>query len=645
MRPKRDPVPRAKEAWWWLGGTLTLGLLGAVVVAAGIALWENIDVRQLTPGLTVEEPPLPEPMIPPAAERADWPFEVALFRSGASEGYFEDASYYGNEIARWRDLVESLGATVRVVSNAEGLATVGESELLLLPEAPCLTSQELAAVGGHLASGGSLVSNWALGVRDGACEWRGWEMLLAVTGAEDIRELPTRDGLFLTVPAGLPTSTGLDAGTRIELKPDPSLALRMEGQRVYWSDWALNPAPDDEGIGADVAVSTTLSDEGGRVAWFGLRANQAATPADSVRLDRMLLNGLAWAAGVPTASPTAWPGAVQSALIFALDVEGADAWINARDAAAVFELEEVPISFYVVSQLVEEDEELAGTLVAAGEVGTQTVDHAPLRGLTAQEQGMRLRRSFDDLRRWTDEAPAGLRPPEETYDSLTLESWSAAGGAYLLSANEVRSASPEMHTTASGPIVVLPRLLKDDHDVIVEDVTLRSVRLADAYLTGLAKIRAIGGLATVVGHTQIISSGPRLEAFRTVARTARSEGGWWIAEARDVARWWATRSEIQMAWTPGQTPPPAGMTATEAPELAVTGPASGAIDDVWLDLILPVGADWGVPVVDGVPVDHIEESWGVRVRLGTLDVGQESIVSWARVPAQGAPAESEAAGS
>ena len=70
MRPKRDPVPRAKEAWWWLGGTLTLGLLGAAVVAAGIALWENIDVRQLTPGLTVEEPPLPEPMIPPAAERA-----------------------------------------------------------------------------------------------------------------------------------------------------------------------------------------------------------------------------------------------------------------------------------------------------------------------------------------------------------------------------------------------------------------------------------------------------------------------------------------------------------------------------------------------------------------------------------------------
>jgi len=42
MREKRDPVPRAKEAWWWLGGLMTLGLLGAGVVAAGVLLWENM---------------------------------------------------------------------------------------------------------------------------------------------------------------------------------------------------------------------------------------------------------------------------------------------------------------------------------------------------------------------------------------------------------------------------------------------------------------------------------------------------------------------------------------------------------------------------------------------------------------------------
>ena len=76
MRERRDPVPRAKEAWWWLGGLLTLGLLGALVIAAGIALWENIDIRQLTPALAEPPPPLPEGSPPVAAASAPAPFRA-----------------------------------------------------------------------------------------------------------------------------------------------------------------------------------------------------------------------------------------------------------------------------------------------------------------------------------------------------------------------------------------------------------------------------------------------------------------------------------------------------------------------------------------------------------------------------------------
>jgi len=259
MRPKRDPVPRAKEAWWWLGGFLTLGLLGGGVVVAGIALWENIDIRQLAPALAEAAPPIPQPSPTPPASIAPVPFEAVLLNTSANRNYFEDDSYYRTEIARWRGLVESVGGTVREASNAAGLSATGVDEVMVLPEAPCLSSGELAAIGAHLAAGGSVVTNWALGVRDGACEWRGWTTLLDVTGADDIREITDRDGTFITIPAGLPSSPGIDPGTRIELRPDPSLALRMPGQRVYWSDWALNPAPDDEGAGADVAVSTTRS--------------------------------------------------------------------------------------------------------------------------------------------------------------------------------------------------------------------------------------------------------------------------------------------------------------------------------------------------------------------------------------------------
>lgn len=631
MRQKRDPVPRARDAWWWLGGIFTLGLLGAGVVAAGVALWENVDVRQLTPDLAEPPPPLPAPVVPADAARPAVTYSAVMFRSPSSAAYFEAADFHAGEMERWAELVAATGGNVRVVESAEGLADVDPSDLLVVPEAPCLAPGEVAAIGAHLAGGGSMVTNWALGVRDEECEWRGWSTLLEVTGAEDVREIPRGDGLYLTVPAALPLSPGLETGSRIELRPDPALALRLPGQRVYWSDWALNPVAVEVAGGADAAVTTVRTAEGGRVSWFAMRSGQAATEEDAVRLDRLIRNGVAWAAGVPSARPATWPGAATAAAILVLDVEGSDPAIRARDAAAVLESERIPVTFFVVSGLVEGDAELAASLMSAGEVGSQTIDHSVLTGRTSQEQSMRLRRAHDQLAAWTGEPPAGLHAPEDSYDVHTLEAWRRAGGVYLLAVNDARSAAPELHDTDAGPVVVLPRLLKDDYAVVVRDVTLRSRLLAEAFLAGAAKMRAIGGLAVVAGHTQIIVTGPRLDAFRTVAESLRVQDGWWMAEGREVAEWWLARSAVELRWESASegVRVPSGTRPVEMPELIVTTTAENGIRDLWIEVVVPDLPDGALPLVDGVFVDHSIEPWGVRIAIGELMPGTETRVSLA----------------
>jgi len=622
MRPKRDPVPRAKEAWWWLGGLLTLGLAGGAVVVAGIALWENIDIRQLTPALAEARPPVPHPLDAGPPARAQATFEAVLFESERNAAYFDDPSFYGAQLDRWRALIERAGGRVRVASDAASLAELGPDDVLVLAEAPCLASAELAQVGRHLNDGGSVVANWALGVRDGSCEWRGWAPLLDVTGAEAIREIPPRAALFLTVPARLAVSPGIDPGTRIELRPDPVQALRMDGARVYWSDWALNPAPDGEGAGADVAVAIRSTPAGGRVAWFGVRAGQAATPGDSVKLARLLENGIRWAGGTPYAAPSPWPGAAQAALVFALDVEGRDTYVNARDVAAMFEVEDVPVTFFAVSALVADDAELGAALASAGEVGTQTVDHTPLAGLTRQDQALRLGRAWRDIEAWTEAGPMGLRPPEEAFDSTTLWAWRSAGGRYLLATNEARSAAPEVHVTDAGPVILLPRLMKDDYTVVVRDITLRSTGLAEAFVADIRKMRAIGGLGVVAGHTQIIEAGPRLEAFRTVADSVRAQGGWWVAEAREVAKWWLARSQVELRWVAGEA----------GEELLVSAGSEAGIDDLWIDVVAPTLPGDVIPMVDGLSAAFMDESWGMRVAVGSLAAGDVRRISFVVAP-------------
>lgn len=632
MPPKRDPVPRAKDAWVWLGGILMLGVLGAGFVVAAVMLWENVDIRRLTPGLVVAGP-LPEPLAPAPAAVQDLGFAAVVFNSARNRTYFPDPTYYDGELARWRDLVSEAGGTLRDATDAQQLRTLAADEVLLLVEAPCLSPAEAAAVRAHVARGGSLVSNWAVGVRDASCAWRGWATLLDLTDAADVRELPSREGLFMTVPGGIGLSAGIDPGTRIELRPDPSIALRMTGQSVYWSDWALNPAPDEAGFGADVAAITARTPEGGRTAWFGLRLGQPATPADSVHLRRLVQNGVRWAAGVATASAAAWPGGARAALVFSLDVE--DQPRNALDAAALFEAEELPATFYVVSRLVGDDEELANVLARVGEVGSHTSDHARLGGLTGQDQAVRLRRSWSDVERWTGTGPSGLRPPEEAFDSLTLGAWQAAGGRYLLARNESRSASPEIHRARDGVVVVLPRLLKDDYNVVVQDHAIRAERIGEAFVQGTRKMRAIGGVAVVAGHTQIMLSGRRLDAFRAVADTARAQGDWWIARADEVAEWWRARAEVRVSFVePDTLRREASVARTGLPDILVQAGAEPPTGSVWIDVVLPRAAGSTIPLVDGRSVEFEATDWGLRVPVGSLAAGDERRVSIVLVVAE-----------
>jgi peptidoglycan/xylan/chitin deacetylase (PgdA/CDA1 family) len=627
MRPRRDPVPRAKEAWVWIGGTALLGLLGAGVTVAATLLWENIDIRQLTPGLTIPSGPLPAPAatIAPAVDQRA--FSAVMFNSPRNRAYFPDAAHYNRELNRWRTVIRGVGGSLRDVADVEQLRGVRADELLVLAEAPCVSPQELAAIRAHVARGGSVVANWAFAARDGECEWRGWAPLIDLTDADDVRELPARAGLYLTVPAGIPLAIGLDPGARIELRPDPSLALRVRGMHAYWSDWLLNPMPAEGSPNADAAAIATRTPDGGRVAWLGWSVSQAATDADSLRSLRVVQNAILWAAGTPSAAVAAWPSGARAAMVFALDVE--DQARNAIDAAALFVQERIPATFFVVTKLTEGDSSFAAALIAAGEVGTHTVDHSPLGGLTAQDQMVRLRRSYSEVKGWTGVAPVGLRPPEESFDSLTLEAWKRAGGEYVVARNDGRTGSPEIHHTSRGIVVLIPRLIKDDYNVIVQDASIRAERIAEAFVEGANKLHAIGGVAVVAGHTQIMETGRRMDGFRIVAESARAQGGWWMAQGAQVARWWRARALTQIEFTPA-APLPARSTMTPAgiSDILVRGSADDPLADAWLEIVLPQGSARLLPLLDGQPVDFARTEWGMRAPVGTLQPGQTRRISF-----------------
>lgn len=613
MPPKNDPIPRARAAAHWLGGILVLGILLGGTAAAAVALWEHVDIRRLTRAPAAVLPAIPAP--PPAARPvlAPEPFEAAVFWSAASAKFYPEQSHYAALVGRWEAIVRDAGGATRRVQGARGIADLGP-HLLIVPGAVCLSQAEREALGRHIDGGGGLVLEWATGSRDERCSWLGWQTLRALTQAEEIHQLETRDAVFLTVPAALPLTAGIDPGVRVELRPESQLALSVRGPRVYWSDWALNPAPA-RGSGADAAVWFREARAGGRLVWFGFHASSAAQPDDDQHLRALLRNGILWAGRLPVADPAPWPDGKRAALLITQDVESGFA--SAESLAAVVRGRDAAATFFVVSQLAMEHPRLAPVLAAAGEIGAHTSDHAPVVGLPYLSQWVRLRRNWNEVQAWAGTGPTGFRPPEEEFDAGTLRAWRRAGGTYLVAVNSARSASPEIFHTPEGPVVVLPRVLKDDYNVFVQDRALRTERLKDAYLAGMGKVAALGGVAVISLRTQMAGQPSRVGLMAEVLDTAQASGAWWIATGHDASAWWLDRAGISVRVRSDTSDERHNSVMEVVVRNEGRRPASGVVVEVYVPRLEDV---WTV-TAGGAPLTYSRTPWALRLPVDTLEPG------------------------
>jgi peptidoglycan/xylan/chitin deacetylase (PgdA/CDA1 family) len=310
-----------------------------------------------------------------------------------------------------------------------------------------------------------------------------------------------------------------------------------------------------------------------------------------------------------------WPGGNQSAFVLTEDVESHFA--NAVSLAAVVRDRAVPATFFVVSQIAAEHPGLADSLAEVGEIGSHTSDHAAVAGRSYVDQRARLSRSQAELRGWAGSNARGLSPPEERFDEATLEAWAWTGGQYLVAVNEARSGSPEVFETPDGNIVVLPRIIKDDYNVFVQDGAMRSRRLIDAYLEGLAKVNALGALAVVSLRTQVAGERNRVQLIADVVDSARARGDWWFATGHDAASWWLARraSSVEVSEVrDGRL------------EVRVLADTAAGLQGAWLEVMLPGNPQDWIPRQGGTLLRYVRTEWGIRVPLPNIPPGGTSLI-------------------
>jgi hypothetical protein len=190
-------------------GTLVAGLIGAAVL-----LWRSIDIESVLEPANKDAPAvqavLPELVLAAPTETTPW--RAYLYESRHTDAFFPDQIYYEGLAARWDSLLSGVGASVTRLNGAAAIDSIPGRELLVVPSAVCMDSEERRAIRRHADQGGHLLVSWALGARNEKCEWIGYDFLQSLSGTEAAGTMEERSPTYLAVQHGSVTAAGLPPG-------------------------------------------------------------------------------------------------------------------------------------------------------------------------------------------------------------------------------------------------------------------------------------------------------------------------------------------------------------------------------------------------------------------------------------------------
>jgi peptidoglycan/xylan/chitin deacetylase (PgdA/CDA1 family) len=526
-------------------GTVMFALAAAAVVIISVLL----DLRRGARDVAIDVPrfsgsvvvaALPS-LLPPA--RLSSPVRVAVIRDPAAASFYDAPATLDSIVQAWRDELIAIGAQVRVV-HPSALDAGPTAQVLVIPSAPCMTVATREAIELAQSRGQGVIVTGRAGLYDAGCRSIGYGLIVGLTGASRAAVLDPRGMVYVVLPAGTPLSADIPPGARIELNPAGQLALRRHGRDAYYADYALQPQPAGGAALLDGAVTRATRGKA-RVVYFGFELRDVVPRAWNRAVLRLLVrNSVAWAGRLPQAWIEPWPDGRRAAAVFAQDVEAQFA--NARYALDSLRAVGVPGTFFLTSRFALRNRRLSRALAAAGEVGTHSEDHRRLGGAPGELQRERLRTTQRELARLLGAPVAGLRPPEEQFDTATMAAWLAAGGRYLFGVNDARAAAPELLRIGQDTLVLVGRISGDDFAMAGFGKDGETHFMTTLFLNELSQMRALGGLYLFSYHSQLLARPELVPVLARVARQVAADSSIWAATTGEVAGWWRERAALRI---------------------------------------------------------------------------------------------------
>ncbi len=476
---------------------------------------------------------------------------IYLFDSGASRRYLTSVGGdYEILLNPWRAYFASRNRAYQEVRDIGELKdAVGN--VLVLPSAIALTSDERARIAGFQAAGGSVLATWATGSRDAAGEWQGWDFMQQL-GVHVLGEIPAEsDERQLTIVGETPITLNALPGQRVWMTRTSEPLLRIKGESVAarFTNWSRSAREEHSGEGAVVFTEGRSSRT---VAFAFSESVWAAAPTATYQL---IDNTLVWLQRQPALALGNWPGGHRAAQVIEMDTE--EGFQNGRYLAAMLAQARLPATFFVLTSMAAQYPDELRAYAGDHEIAYHGDVHVSFKGQPAPEQERRLLAMKTQLASVSPEAARqaiGFRAPYEGYDATTEALLQQNGIRYHVtdpgrSEGQLPFFAKMDRVEPGNQLLVIPRPQRDDFNLLA--ATGEPARLQAELLSDLRQTSELGSLGLLSVHSQNFLPGSPLSQampgyLAEVARLSRS-GMLWTATGGQVDAWWRDRQRISVA--------------------------------------------------------------------------------------------------
>lgn len=236
-----------------------------------------------------------------------------------------------------------------------------------------------------------------------------------------------------------------------------------------------------------------------------------------------------------------WPEGRDYAALVDEDTE--DQFSNADKVAKLARKYDFPISWYILSNEALKNRSLTRELSETGEIACHGDHHGVFTLSTKQDQVVRIARCKKVLKALTDIEPKAFRPPEERFNTATIDAIANNGMDHYIAVNSPDRAVPEIMSSSDGKsLVSIPRMINDDYELWHK----RNLNYGESVSLFKGEVewsQFIGGIHMFSFHTQYIKDPNHYQALEYLCEKLKKSGAYFETSS-SIAKWWRVHEKL-----------------------------------------------------------------------------------------------------